>query len=186
VRCFLGLPLPGAYQEGLAELRRQLAPGLASRLTWTRPGNWHLTLKFLGEVDQARIPGLCAELAGIEHAPVTLQAAGGGVFPDRRRPRVLWAGLGRGGRAAAGLAALVDAACVHQGFAPREREFRPHLTVARVKRPARDDWAGVLKKMTGRTWPVIEVPGFALWQSLLKPEGPEYRVVETFALSRPG
>ena len=54
MRCFLGLPLPQAWKQALAALLPQLKRGLASRLTWTRPENWHLTLKFLGEIEEAR------------------------------------------------------------------------------------------------------------------------------------
>ncbi len=96
LRLFLGLPLPPSYQEGLARLAGGFSgpsrlPG-AARLAWTRPGNWHLTLKFLGGVapDRARavIEASAAALAALPFRPFRLGAGGAGAFPSLARPHL--------------------------------------------------------------------------------------------------
>ena len=146
VRCFVGLPLPQEWQDRLAVLRDRLhAPGrtpaddrqpaladLLRRLRWTHPGNWHLTLRFLGNVPTPRLPELTTALAEVAFAPFTLAVGRAGAFPARGTPRVLWLGLTRGGKECASLAGAVNAALAPLGFAPEGRPFAPHLTLARV------------------------------------------------------
>lgn len=153
VRCFVGLPLPQEWQDRLAVLRDHLpAPGrtpaddrqpaladLLRRLRWTHPGNWHLTLRFLGNVPAPRIPELATALAQVAFAPFTLAVGRAGAFPARGAPRVVWLGLARGAKECASLAASVDAVLAPLGFAPESRPFAPHLTLARVHEARSDD-----------------------------------------------
>lgn len=146
VRCFVGLPLPQEWQARLAVLRDHLhAPDrtpaddrqsalddLLRRLRWTHPGNWHLTLRFLGNVPTPRISELTTALAQVPFAPFMLAVGRAGAFPARGAPRVVWLGLARGGKECASLAGAVNAALAPLGFAPENRPFAPHLTLARV------------------------------------------------------
>ncbi|MCF8031106.1 MAG: RNA 2',3'-cyclic phosphodiesterase, partial [Desulfohalobiaceae bacterium] len=106
-RCFVALPLPESYQEGLARLVEQWRGRLASKINWTRRGNWHLTLYFLGEVENGELAAIRSALAGIRLPRFTLQAGGGGFFPPGKPPRVIWAGLKQGGEACTALAGEV-------------------------------------------------------------------------------
>jgi len=202
LRLFIGLPLPGSYQELLGHLRRQWRPRLRSRLSWTRPGNWHVTLKFLGDTGEAMVPALRGALASVAWAPYELQGGGGGFFPpplDGRpiRPRVVWAGMQRGAQETTALAGAVQAALTPLGIAADERPFRPHLTLARVKAPAAADgrpgsdgrpsgsgWAGLLAELQRLDWPAVPVDSFTLWQSTLSPEGPTYKPLARFPAER--
>lgn len=152
MRLFVALELPEALRraagERIAAERRNLP---AAR--WTHPENLHLTLVFLGEVEEAAVDALAAALADAfaAHAPLTLRLAGAGTFPpppadgSRSRPaRVAWVGV----TAAEGLPRLLalqlaaDAAC--RGvldLPPDRRPWSPHLTVARPKAPWRADAA---------------------------------------------
>lgn len=143
VRCFVGLPLPQEWQDRLAVLRRELdalppaakPPDLADllrRLRWTPPRNWHLTLRFLGNVPAPRIPQLTTALAEVAFAPFTLAVGRAGAFPARGAPRVVWLGLARGAKECAALAGAINAALAPLGFAPEGRPFAPHLTLARL------------------------------------------------------
>lgn len=176
MRLFIGLPLPPAYQEGLARLRQAMAPLLASRLAWTRPGNWHLTLKFLGEVDDVQLPAVATALAGLAWEPFALRAGGAGAFPNDQRPRVLWLGLTQGAEACARLAAAVEGSLTPLGFSPETREFRPHLTIARVQDAKRDSWGEALDVARAAHWPDLVMERLVLWQSVLGPHGPRYTV----------
>jgi len=155
VRLFVALELPAALRRAagdrIAAERRNLP---AAR--WTHPDNLHLTLVFLGEVEEAAVDALAAALAAAfaAHPPLTLRLAGAGTFPPppadgsqggRGRPaRVAWVGL----TAAEGLPRLLalqraaDAACRSVlDLPPERRPWSPHLTLARPKAPWRADAA---------------------------------------------
>lgn len=193
IRAFVALPLPQAYQDGLAAVQRDWERRLRSKLAWTRPGNWHLTLKFLGDVDEARLPALAAALGGVRWAGFTAQGAGGGFFPPRpapaargRRwqPRVLWAGLVRGAAEATALASAIEKALLPLGFPAEERLFSPHLTLARIKWSEPDPWDEVISDLAGRPWPEFPAAAFTLYRSELRPGGPVYTALSTFAAGR--
>ena len=175
MRCFLGLPLPQAWKQALAALAPELKRGLASRLTWTRPGNWHLTLKFLGEIEAAQAEALGAALPTLRFTAFDLAAGPAGFFPNAKRPRVFWLGLSQGGAECAALAARVEELCAGLGFPAEDRPFAPHLTLARVREAGPDDWDQLARRVNAHPWPLARVDHVALWQSVLSPQGPEYR-----------
>lgn len=193
LRLFVGLMLPDAYQQGLESIRETWEGRLPARAAWTRPGNWHVTLKFLGNVEQDAVPDVEQALAQVPFAPFTLKAGGCGVFPQRGRPRVLWVGVTRGSRELAALADGVDHALEALGFALRDRELRPHLTLARMKYPRKKDrgrergaqkrgqepvsragWPEVGEAVAKQRWDPVEVAQFTLFKSVLGPDGPRY------------
>lgn len=202
LRLFVGLPLPESYQELLRELRDVWSKDLRSKLTWTRPGNWHITLKFLGDTDEALLPELKDSLAQVSWTSYTLQGGSGGFFPPPKpgkppRPRVVWVGVRQGAAETKALATAVDAALTPHGVAAAERSFRPHLTLARVKFAAKEDavsepaggkgasrpscgWAGLLAALQAMDWPVCSMDSFVLWQSQLRPSGPVYTPLASF------
>jgi 2'-5' RNA ligase len=149
---------------------------------WVRPENIHLSLKFLGDVDETREPELVAALqraAGgrSEPRPLTLQIAGFGVFPDYRRPRVLWVGV----TPDPGLELLqhgVEQAFAPLGFPTEGRAFRPHITLGRAARDARPrEFAGLDALLEGLQFDAtVTVSEVDLMQSTLKPDGPVYQV----------
>jgi 2'-5' RNA ligase len=149
---------------------------------WVRAENIHLSLKFLGDVDDAREPELREALkraagARSEPRPLTLQITGFGVFPDYHRPRVLWAGV----TPDPGLELLQHA--VEQTFAPlgvptEARAFRPHVTLGRAARDARPrDFKGLEEILAGMDFDqTVTVAELDLMQSTLQPGGPVYQV----------
>lgn len=151
-------------------------------LKWVKPENIHLSLKFLGEVDDAREPELHGALqraAGTrgEPRPLTLQLTGFGVFPDYHRPHVLWAGVAPD----PGLELLQHA--VEQAFAPlgfptEGRAFRPHVTLARAARDAKPRaFAGLEELLGGIEFDeTVTVANVDLMQSTLQRDGAVYQV----------
>ncbi len=174
VRCFIGLPLPEEYQDRLKGVVSRLAGEMGPGISWTRPGNWHLTLKFLGDVPESETPGLSAALSSIEFQSFDFQAAGCGFFPDARRPRVVWIGLARGAEESAALAASMDQSLKPLGFEPENRPFRAHLTLGRVRKPGKRDWSLAEEMLNTEQWPLFRAGEFVLWQSILGPNGPRY------------
>ena len=136
VACETGAAVAEAADALIGELQARvarLAP--QARLTWVAKERLHFTVRFIGSVDAARLPAFREALAPpLPHAPFDLVVAGVGVFPDRRPPRVIWAGLHSGAREMQALAHEVNARLdALVGGDPDE--LRPHLTLARVKEP---------------------------------------------------
>jgi 2'-5' RNA ligase len=181
-RCFVALPLPESYQEGLARIVEQWRGKLASKVNWTKRGNWHLTLYFLGEIEDAEVDAVRSALAGVKRQRFVLQAGGGGFFPPGKPPRVIWAGLRRGAEACSALAGDVEKALVDLGYPGRDKPFTSHLTLGRVKKGARDDWKALLRFLQDTEWPEIEADAFVLWRSSLTPSGPVYEEMERYPL----
>ncbi len=180
IRAFVGLPLPETYQSGLNELRARFAPRISSRLAWTRPGNWHLTLKFLGNCSEDGLKNTTRALETVEWASYSLQAGQAGVFPPRGKPRVLWLGLETGAAESTALAKVIEDALSSAGFAPEERPFRPHLTLARVKQPQRDPWPELLQDISAKEWTPVCIARFVLWRSDLSSQGSKYTPLGEF------
>lgn len=133
VRSFVALPCPPglrvAVSAALAAWR-----GLGGEVAWADPATAHLTLRFLGDADPARLERLHERLPEVARSSKAIRATPGatGAFPSWGRPRVLWLGMESGG-AIEGLAAAVEAAARDAGFEREERRFTAHLTLGRVR-----------------------------------------------------
>ncbi len=188
MRLFLGLPLPASYQDGLARLIEACRRGGTGHVSWTRPGNWHLTLKFLGDVAEERVDSIRAAvrdaLAALPFCAFSLKAAGAGAFPSLERPRVVWAGVGDGAEECRGLAGCIERALVPLGFAAEERPFAPHLTVARIKDGGRAAAKPLLAETAAAGWPTALMGEVVLWQSVLGGGGPAYTRLASFPASK--
>lgn len=191
LRCFLGLPLPPTQRQALDRAAGELARALASRITFTRPENWHLTLRFLGDVDPQALPGLKQALGRVRFAPFELALGEAGCFPPLARtgrgrpPQTLWAGLTLGAEACVALAADINRALAATGFPPEERPLRPHVTLGRVRAPhPEDDWRAALGALDFSASGPAPVPAlvdrFVLWRSTLGPGGPRYDALAAF------
>lgn len=174
-RLFVGLALPDNYQQQLGDLAKHWGVSLASRVTWTKKGNWHLTLKFLGDVALAQVDDVARALKTVTFTSFTIRAGGVGFFPAKGEPRVLWVGLTEGGEAVADLGVKVEMTLDSLGFAPETRPYRPHLTLARIRKSKGDDWGALAKGIGAIAWQPVTMNGFVLWESVLGPKGPSYR-----------
>ncbi|MBG0790732.1 MAG: RNA 2',3'-cyclic phosphodiesterase [Desulfovibrionaceae bacterium] len=183
-RLFIGIALPAAYQERVHPFTQALGNDLASSVNWTRPGNWHLTLKFLGDTDEARIPAIMDALETVDLRAFPLQAGGAGTFPNPQRPKVLWLGLKQGARECEALAQAVEDTLAAIGLSKEKKRFRPHLTLGRVRRDHDDNWQAVLDKAASKDWPAFTVDHFILWQSQLAPTGAVHTAVAQFSLRK--
>lgn len=155
-------------------------------MRWVARENLHFTLKFLGSVAGEKVGPIMEALEQPVRAVrrFSVAARGVGVFPDPRRPRVLWVGLE--GEALAGLASGVERALEPLGFARERRSFRPHLTIGRW-RDSGNSLGGLGREIEswkerefGASW-VEEV---VLFQSVLEPEGAVYSALGVIPLER--
>jgi 2'-5' RNA ligase len=138
LRAFIAVEIPPEIHQAIESETAPLREALNKSLVrWVPTGNMHLTLKFLGDVSPANVEMLTQMLsmeAG-QHPVFEIQFGGLGVFPNPRRPRVIWIGI----KAPAELEALqrgIEAATAKMGYPVEKRPFSPHLTIGRVKQNA--------------------------------------------------
>ncbi|RME47375.1 MAG: RNA 2',3'-cyclic phosphodiesterase [Chloroflexi bacterium] len=139
IRSFIAIELAEELLSGLMKVQDELrADEWTDEVRWVRPEGIHLTLKFLGNVPAVRIEaigdGVARAVAGIR--PFTVTAEGLGVFPNWRRPRVIWVGVGGDTDQLLALQERVEQAMAELGFEPEGRRFHPHLTLGRVNQRA--------------------------------------------------
>jgi len=136
MRTFIAIELPEEIKAEIAALQDELRRARAE-VSWTKPENIHLTLKFLGEVEEQsvdRVTKACVEAARTA-TPFPLNVEEFGAFPSANHPRVLWVGLGGGVEEARRLQSELDERLAGIGFEKDARAFSPHLTIGRVKSP---------------------------------------------------
>jgi 2'-5' RNA ligase len=133
MRNFTAIDLPSTILLRLERLLSALRP--EAQIKWSPLDNLHITTKFIGEWREERLPELTDALASVLPCePFQVELKGVGWFPNRRSPRVLWLGV-NGGEALADLARRTEEKLQALGIPKEDREFRPHLTLARIKSP---------------------------------------------------
>lgn len=152
-------------------------------VAWVGRDNFHLTLKFLGDVDSDRLGAIVSALGGAAagYPSFELRVGGLGAFPSPTRPRVLWVGLDEGATEAMRLAERVDHALAGLGFASETRAFSPHVTLGRVREPRRQP--GLAEVLRGGAFGRQRVDRLCLMQSTLSPRGARYDELAAVALS---
>lgn len=184
MRLFVSVDLP-ALGDAVASFQEELEP--ISGIRCTDPGNTHVTLKFLGEVDADRLDVVSAaveravEGSGLE--PFDVQLSGLGAFPSREYITVVWAGVEEGATPLQRLFEAVEAELTAEGFEPEEHSFTPHATIARMDHAAGKDRVQDLLRTRDPDLGVQHVETVALTESTLTDGGPEYETVQAFPLA---
>jgi 2'-5' RNA ligase len=180
LRLFVALDIPEAVRRSLAGLMMQLRPA-APGARWVRAESMHLTLKFIGHVPPEKLEPIREALSAVRlEAPVEIRFSGVGFFPSERRPRVLWAGMEATPNLAE-LASSLEARLEPLGIAKEQRDFKPHLTLARFSEP----WPArklldAVRSLPNREFGEMRASEFHLFESHLKRSGAEYTVLATF------
>jgi RNA 2',3'-cyclic 3'-phosphodiesterase len=186
IRAFLALDPPAEILARVGILQERLRGLIRGDIRWVRPEGIHLTLKFFGDISPADVGRIAAIVAAAaaNQRPLSLSLGGVGVFPDPRRPRVLWLGLNGDLPPLLSFQQGLERALAGIGFPPEGRPFRAHLTLARIRSP---------RGLTG-LGPVLEKGGAAaaggfvaaavgLWRSELTPRGAIYTRLHDFPLA---
>ncbi|MFC1557758.1 RNA 2',3'-cyclic phosphodiesterase [candidate division KSB1 bacterium] len=156
-----------------------------ARVSWVKPENVHITLKFLGEIDKEKIPGIneAIQVCARNQKPFEIEIKGSGGFPNLNRPRVIWVGMTEGAEELKRLAGAVDNELSKLGFQKEKRAFKPHLTIGRVK--TINDTESFIEKMNSTDFygGRFTAGEMLLMKSDLKPTGAEYTKLETVNLN---
>ena len=183
MRLFVSVGLDG-LEDGIATVQKPFADASGIRLT--DPDQVHITLKFLGEVDEKRVPALVDAIeAAIERAdvtPFTAEFSGLGAFPSAEYIRVVWIGVREGSDDLTRLHEAIERETVELGFDPADHAFTPHATIARMDHAGGKERVQRALRGTDPTVGTREVDFVALTESVLTDDGPEYSTVERFEL----
>ncbi len=185
VRLFLSFEPPDDVRDALAVFQQRLRSRIPD-VRWVRPELLHATMTFLGEVDPAVLAALLPEIRTISagHRVCGVTYEGVGVFPNARRPNVLWVGVTRMDQTLHRLKTELDAAVLRHGVALEERSFRPHVTLGRFRVGGRvDDLTPTLETLTFEPQRT-SVQGIQVMRSDLSARGPAYTVLATNPLQQ--
>lgn len=184
MRLFVAFDLPEAVRKALGELIRRLKQDCPTA-RWVRLEGIHITVKFIGHIEDKKLDEICAALAPIRsEQPVEMEFRGLGFFPNDRRPRVVWCGV----KASANLAPLssdIEQALEPLGIPRESRDFTPHLTLARLE-SAKDPRTQVRNlvhtatELADKSFGSARATKFYLYESVLKRSGAEYKRLQAF------
>lgn len=176
MRLFIAIELPSEIKQGIAKVQEDLR-NTGAAANWTRPEGIHLTLKFLGEVDESKVDEIMMALTDAAQGigKMDLEVAGAGAFPNAKMLRVLWLGVTGDVEKLGLLQAAVENAMMGLGFEREERTFSPHLTLARIKFPKpRDNWQQKIEGVRDVKLGGFEAGHISLMKSELRREGAIY------------
>lgn len=180
IRTFIAIDPGDAIGGALAAVQRSLAKE-ATDMKWVEEDNLHLTLLFLGEVEDRDLLGICraVEKAAAAQAPFSLEIVGIGCFPNPRRPRIVWAGVGAGSAELIALHDALEPPLLKLGCYRREdRPYSPHLTLGRTRseQPG-EQLARALPKFQKWRGGETTVKEVHVMSSELTPKGPLYTIL---------
>jgi len=134
IRTFIAVELPEEISKNLLKLQNDMKSSMPD-VRWTKYGNIHLTLKFLGDTKISKIEAISKALQGIadEFSPFVISLAGIGAFPNSKKPSVVWTGIEKGANETVRLANDIESSMEKFGFPKEKRSFKPHLTIGRVR-----------------------------------------------------
>jgi RNA 2',3'-cyclic 3'-phosphodiesterase len=136
IRTFICIEIPDSIKSRIGKLQETLRQ-IDAQISWTKPSNIHLTLKFLGGVSATRLERIkkAVKTAAEGINPFDIEVSGSGCFPSPRNPRVLWVGIGDVPEELQRLYANLEDELAGIGFEHEKRKFSPHLTIGRVRTP---------------------------------------------------
>jgi 2'-5' RNA ligase len=188
IRAFIALEVTAPLKELLQGWQKAFRRG-GDRVGWVQPAGMHLTLKFLGDVEDGMVPKIAEQIqrACLHRAPFSVTLQGAGVFPGVKRPRVLWVGIGEGREQVKEIFQDLDPLLGEIGFPRETRPFHPHVTLGRIK--GLEDRAGFAARVVERRETEVgtmRVEAVHLIESRLRPQGAEYQTLRLVPLMAEG
>jgi 2'-5' RNA ligase len=184
VRTFVAVTLNESLHTALDKIIGQLSSANA-KVKWVETGNIHLTLKFLGNVEEERLPEVfaaCERAAEDAHA-IDLEMKAVGCFPDMKNPRIVWLGIERGAEALKRIQEKVEAELQAVGFPEEDKQFKAHLTIGRVKgKQGLSRLARLIQEQENVFVGAMRVEKISVMKSTLLPAGPVYTELKAIPL----
>ena len=185
IRAFLAIDPPEDILQAMSRLQEKLKREISGRISWTKPQGQHLTLKFFGDISTEDVKNICSAVQNrvASEPSLNLKIEKLGLFPDARRPRVIWCGVTGDVEKLSVLQKQLDSDFAGIGFPMEDRSFQAHLTLGRIK-----DSRGLtgineaLTKYSAFTAGEFNCTELILFQSRLTPQGAIYTKLAEFAL----
>ena len=184
MRLFIACPIPDSLKKSIEKIESLFKESEAD-VKWIKPENLHITLKFLGKVDKERLNDVIEKtrnaINGVSSIYANVESLG--VFPNWRKPRVVWIGIEQGKEELKRLSNNVDEKLSLVGFEKEKREFAAHLTIGRVRSNKNiKKLIDVLQKKSKETFGEIFIDHIVLMESKLSSQGASYACIEKFSL----
>ena len=185
MRVFIAIPFDlettAAIDNYLKPLKKRATP-----IKWVREENIHLTLKFIGDVEQSKLTEIRSVLSKIQHPPFQLKLRGGGSFNTRGILSILWIGVdGDPETALEQLVSQIETELSSTGIEKEKRPFKAHVTVGRNKRKFNYKFVEhFIQERNSRLIHELRVKHFCLIKSQLTPSGPIYRIIDEYQLNQ--
>lgn len=182
MRTFIAIDLPREIKDFLSRLQERLKTSQAD-VKWVQPQNIHLTLKFLGEIDDKKLNRIIQILEDIcrQNLPFYIRISSMGAFPKTYAPRVIWVGIDKGDMQSKQIATALEDKIKNVGLPAEDRPFTSHITIGRTKSSYnRERLVQDLNNLAfnfGRETPEFLVTRLTLFKSTLTPKGPIYEII---------
>jgi len=182
LRAFLAFEVSDEVKGNLTKVEEEVRETRAD-VKVVEKENLHFTIKFLGEIPESAVSEIDRRVRAVPLHRMEVSVRGLGAFPDSRRPRVVWAGVARGdlpGFAEAGRRVIEATEGVGESD---ERDYHPHITLARVRSPRNQEaLTALIRECSGREFGRTPITSLKLKSSTLTPRGPTYRDVSVYEL----
>ena len=180
MRTFIAIELPPEIHSALAELQNELM-GSRADVKWVKPENIHLTLKFLGEIDERQLTAVIRilEETAQSQPAFSVSLSSLGAFPKLEHPRVIWVGINRASEKIRKIAEMLEEKISLIGLTREERPFASHVTIGRVRSALhRGELVNQLKTARLKEGQEFLVTKLTLFQSILSAQGPAYTLLK--------
>jgi len=180
MRAFIAIPCLEGLKAGMVKVQYKIK-GMG-KITLVKAENIHLTLKFLGEIDEGKIPEIIEGLESLPDQNFEISLKGLGVFPNPNYIRVIWIGVENGSDKIIEIHSKIDQRLKELKFKP-DRNFHPHLTIARVKfSKKKEELRKVIRENSNTGFGGFQADRIELMQSKLSPKGPKYSLIHRIEL----
>ncbi len=187
IRTFIAVELSRATRQKLDKIKGVLRD-CSLQVKWVEQYNFHITLKFLGDVKAERLEEVKSVLADIlaEEESFPIEVEGVGAFPNSDYPKVVWAGVGKGSNQLTQLQQKIEERMVEMGFKAERHSFTPHITLGRVDKQEKNlaPLSEKIKEFPFEISSLEAVDKVTLMKSELTPQGPDYTPVSEFELNQ--
>jgi RNA 2',3'-cyclic 3'-phosphodiesterase len=186
IRAFIAIDIPDNVRVAIEAAQTRLKQtNFGVKISWTKVANIHLTLQFLGNIEERVVDEFKTALRPVaaQHQPFEISVRSAGAFPNEKRPRVIWVGCADTGDRLKALALAVHDAMQPYGFTYEHRGFSAHLTLGRIKSPRPDAaLTRAIDSLKDITFGTLRVEAIHLFESQLHPEGSIYTKLSSHAL----